>query len=88
MFSGTRTMTLAAEAFREHPDLRKSAEQASDLDELRAGSRRVTLDAPDAASLFVVEGDLIYDDDELRLYFVTPRDLYFAKPFGPPERAE
>ena len=65
MADATRTKTLAAQTFQDTPHLREEAEQSPKLDQLRDSARRVTIGD---ATFYVLEGDLLYDDDELELY--------------------
>lgn len=62
-----RTQTLAAEIFSKTPQLRATAQATRAYDSLQ-GSRTMTVDG---AVYSVVEGDLLYDDDELSLYALT-----------------
>jgi hypothetical protein len=57
--------TLAATVLTENPSLRLAAETSTLLQTLRDKSRRIELDG---TAYYVVEGDLLYDEDELALY--------------------
>jgi hypothetical protein len=59
-------MTLAAQFLREDPGLEDEAQASETLARLEAGSARVQFDR--GPELHVVEGDLLYDRDELLLY--------------------
>ena len=65
MADATRTKTLAAQTFHDTPHLRDEAEKSPKLDQLRDTARRVTIAE---ATYYVLEGDLLFDDDELELY--------------------
>jgi hypothetical protein len=65
MADATRNKTLAAQTFQDIPHLRKEAEMSPILDDLRETARRVTLGDE---TYYVLEGDLLYDDDEVELY--------------------
>jgi len=67
MHASERTTTLAAQAFHDTPELREQARSSDTFAELVDGAQRVTLDG-DGRVLFLVEGDLLYDEDELQLY--------------------
>jgi hypothetical protein len=57
--------TLAATVFREEPQLREEAEATTLFQEIVGRARRLTVGGE---SYFVLEGDLLYDEDEVRLY--------------------
>ncbi len=61
-----RLTTLAAETFRSSPALRRTAKRSSRAAQLRKSARTVKDDA--GRTFFLVEGDLLYDEDELELY--------------------
>lgn len=65
MESSERTVTLAAETFQQEPGLAAEAKVSPRVSELESTARRVTIGN---RQLFVVEGDLLYDEDELALY--------------------
>jgi hypothetical protein len=60
--------SLAAMMLEGQPDLREEAAESSLLDALRRTAKRVTVDNED---FFVVESDLILDDDQLAIYAVN-----------------
>ena len=59
-------MTLAAEIFRESPALKDAARRTDAFTRLEERVRRVQFDGDE--SYAVLEGDLLYDDDEFHLY--------------------
>jgi hypothetical protein len=61
-----RSTTLAAQIFRETPELRDTARRTDAFSRLQESTRRITVDGEE--SFFVLEGDLLYDDDEFLLY--------------------
>jgi hypothetical protein len=60
-----RTTTLAGEIFSKTPQLKETAQQTHAYEALSARKRDVNVDG---ATYAVLEGDLLYDDDELSLY--------------------
>jgi Matrixin len=81
MADATRTVTLAAQTFQESPHLRQEAEASPKLDELRSSARQLMLE-PGGTTYYVLEGDLIYDDDELELYALQQDVRAKAKEVG------
>lgn len=65
MFSEIRSETLAAQAFNEAPTLRAAARKSLGLVELKGRSKKVKTDS---GSYYVVEGDLLLDEDELQYH--------------------
>lgn len=65
MKSDSRTVTLAAEVLAQMPELRATARATPLFDSLSTKARRVTVDGK---QFYVLEGDLLYDEDELQLY--------------------
>jgi hypothetical protein len=76
----TRTMTLAAQTFQEEPQLLQLAEDSQEFAKLQSSARRVTLDR--GVGRYVVEGDLLYDEDELRLYALQRETRAKARQLG------
>lgn len=66
---GFRETTLAAQAFQEVVGLREEAQESVLAQQLRETRPRVQLDEA-GPTYFVVEGDLLYDEDELDFYAV------------------
>src|SRR5262245_41206500 len=87
MADATRTTTLAAQTFEEAPQLREQAQESPKLDELRSSARKVTL-GPGGATYYVLEGDLLYDDDELELHALQQDVRAKAKEVGITPEAE
>ena len=81
MADATRTVTLAAQTFEETPQLREQAQETPKLEELRSSARKVTLE-PGGPEYYVLEGDLVYDDDELELYALQQDVRAKAKEVG------
>jgi hypothetical protein len=81
MADATRTVTLAAETFQETPHLRQQAEESPKLEQLRSSARKVRLE-PGGETYYVLEGDLLYDDDELELHALQQDVRAKAKEVG------
>jgi hypothetical protein len=62
----TRSETLAAEILSETPGLRETAQRTESFSRLQQSSRRVTVEGEQ--DYYVLEGDLLYDEDEFLLY--------------------
>lgn len=75
-------MTLAAERFREEPTLRTSAKKSGKLRQIKSKAQRVTLDTDTGSHFYVVEGDLLYDDDELQFYALQKEAQQEARRLG------
>jgi hypothetical protein len=82
MADATRTTTLAAQTFEETPHLREQAEESPKLEQLRSSARRVTLGTDGGETYYVLEGDLLYDDDELELHALQQDVRAKAKEVG------
>lgn len=65
MLSGTRTMTFAAQVLEEHPELRDAALRSDVFNRLAKRGRRVDVGGN---TYYLLEGDLLYDIDELQFY--------------------
>jgi hypothetical protein len=57
--------TLAAQTLAENPSLREAATRDEGIEHARAAARRTTVDGQ---VLYVLEGDLLYDEDEFALH--------------------
>lgn len=62
----SRSTTLAAEILRETPELRETARRTGAFTRLHKSTRRVSVD--EEQSYYVLEGDLLLDEDEFLLY--------------------
>lgn len=60
-----RTTTLAAQVFGELPELRETATKSPQFRTLSHRARTVHIDGQ---TYYLLEGDLLYDEDELQLY--------------------
>jgi hypothetical protein len=65
---------LAAEALAGAPELRDEAEAVPLLDRIRTVGRRVELEDA-GTSLYLLEGDLLFDEDEINLYALQRQTL-------------
>lgn len=74
-----RTMTLAAQLFRETPELRAAAKRTPLFDQVTTRGRRLSLDGRD---YYLLEGDLLYDEDELQLYVLQEAPGAGGAPMG------
>ena len=79
MKSGERTTTLAAQAFQEEPELKEAADALPRTQELLQQTRTADIDGQ---TLHIVEGDLLFDEDQLRLYALRQEAIRNAELVG------
>ena len=79
--TGIQETTLAAEIFREEPALRATAADIDITTAIEEKGRRVTIDG---AEYFILEGDLLYDRDEVLLYGLQQQAKLDAAKVGVP----
>jgi hypothetical protein len=66
MITQVESTTLAAQILAETPELRQAAQRTRTYAHLEGRARRVTVDGEQ--TYYVLEGDLLYDEDELTVY--------------------
>lgn len=81
MYLAARTMTLAAQTFSEHPALRTSAKKSTKARQLKRDAGQITL-GDGLPQLYVVEGDLLLDEDELQFYALQKEAQQQARRLG------
>ena len=77
--SRSRTKSLAAEMLEEQPSLREASAGSSLLDRLQRSAKRSEIDGE---TFYVVEGDLLLDDDQLAVYALQRETIDRARTLG------